>query len=101
MVDKVRKHFVRIVTDNEISRDDIVDFFDVVQSVVPTKVFSSFDGNGNKVKAEVVHYESDDVQVYEVLTEEDTSAEEGTQIADILAEELKVKNWDFEASTEY
>ena len=71
MVDKVRKHFVRIVTENEISRDDIVDFFDVVQSVVPTKVFSSFDGNGNKVKAEVVHYESDDVQVYEVLTEED------------------------------
>ena len=101
MVDKVRKHFVRIVTDNEIARDDIVDFFDVVQSVVPTKVFSSFDGNGNKVKAEVVHYESDDVQVYEVLTEEDISAEEGTQIADILAEELKVKNWDFEASTEY
>ena len=43
----------------------------------------------------------DDVQVYEVLTEEDISAEEGTQIADILAEELKVKNWDFEASTEY
>ena len=60
MVDKVRKHFVRIVTDDEISRDDIVDFFDVVQSVVPTKVFSSFDGTGNKVKAEVVHYESDD-----------------------------------------
>ena len=51
MVDKVRKHFVRIVTDNEISRDDIVDFFDVVQSVTPTKVFSSYDGSGNKVKA--------------------------------------------------
>lgn len=100
MVDKVRKHFVRIVTDNEISRDDIVDFFDVVQSVVPTKVFSSYDGSGNKVKAEVVHYESDDVQVYEVLTEEDISADEGSQIADILAVELKVVNWDFEASTE-
>ena len=101
MVDKVRKHFVRIVTDNEISRDDIVDFFDVVQSVVPTKVFSSFDGSGNKVKAEVVHYESDDVQVYEVLTEEDISVEEGSTIADILSAELKVEDWDFEASTEY
>ena len=55
----------------------------------------SFDGNGNKVKAEVVHYESDDVQVYEVLTEEDISAEEGTKIADILAEELNVVDWDF------
>mgnify|MGYP001295412412 FL=1 len=48
MVDKVRKHFVRIVCEKEISRDDIVDFFDIVQSVVPTKVFQSFDGNGNK-----------------------------------------------------
>ena len=85
MVDKVRKHFVRIVTEKDISRDDIVDFFDIVQSVVPTKVFSSYDGSGNKVKAEVVHYES----------------EEGTQIADILAEELDVVDWDFEASTEY
>ena len=101
MVDKVRKHFVRIVTENEISRDDIVDFFDVVQSVVPTKVFSSFDGSGNRVKAEVVHYESDDVQVYEGLTEEDITKEEGTEIAKILAEELKVVDWDFEASTEY
>lgn len=101
MVDKVRKHFVRIVTENEISRDDVVDFFDVVQSVVPTKVFSSFDGSGNRIKAEVVHYESDDVQVYEVLTEEDITQEEGTEIAKILAEELKVVDWDFEASTEY
>ena len=101
MVDKVRKHFVRIVTENEISRDDVVDFFDVVQSVVPTKVFSSFDGSGNRIKAEVVHYESDDVQVYEVLTEEDITQEEGTEIATILAEELKVVDWDFEASTEY
>jgi hypothetical protein len=39
--------------------------------------------------------------VYEVLTEEDISAEEGTKIADILAEELDVVDWDFEASTEY
>ena len=101
MVDKVRKHFVRIVTEDEISRDDVVDFFDVVQSVVPTKVFSSFDGSGNRIKAEVVHYESDDVQVYEVLTEEDITQEEGTEIAKILAEELKVVDWDFEASTEY
>ena len=38
MVDKVRKHFVRLVCEKEISRDDIVDFFDVVQSVVPMKV---------------------------------------------------------------
>ena len=101
MVDKVRKHFVRIVCEKEISRDDIVDFFDIVQSVVPTKVFQSFDGNGNQVKAEVVHYESDGVEVYEVLTEEDISQEEGTQIAEILAEELDVVDWDFEASTEY
>jgi len=101
MVDKVRKHFVRIVTEDEISRDDVVDFFDVVQSVVPTKVFSSFDGGGNRIKAEVVHYESDDVQVYEVLTEEDITQDEGTEIAKILAEELKVVDWDFEASTEY
>ena len=101
MVDKVRKHFVRIVTENEISRDDVVDFFDVVQSVVPTKVFSSFDGSGNRIKAEVVHYESDHVQVYEVLTEEDITQEEGTEIAMILAEELKVVDWDFEDSTEY
>ena len=88
MVDKVRKHFVRLVCEKEISRDDIVDFFDIVQSVVPTKVFQSFDGNGNKVKAEVVHYESDGVEVYEVLTEEDISQAEGTQIAEILAEVL-------------
>ena len=45
-----------------------------------------------------MHYESDDVEVYEVLTEEDISAEEGTKIADILAEELDVVDWDFEAS---
>ena len=36
MVDKVRKHFVRIVTENEISRDDAMmlsRLHDVVQSV--------------------------------------------------------------------
>ena len=50
------------------------------QSVVQFKVFSPLDGSGNRIKAEVVHYESDDVQVYEVLTEEDTAQEEGTEI---------------------
>ena len=62
--------------------DDIVDLFDVVQSVVPNEsVFTAFfDGNGNRIKAEVVHYESDDVQVYEVLTEEDIRAEEGNRL---------------------
>ena len=39
--------------------------------------------------------------MYEVLTEEDITQEEGTEIAKILAEELKVVDWDFEASTEY
>ena len=39
--------------------------------------------------------------MYEVLTEEDITQEEGTKIADILAEELKVVDWDFEARTEY
>ena len=40
MVDKVRKHFVRLVCEKEISRDDIVDFsFDIVQSVVHQHCF--------------------------------------------------------------
>ena len=90
-----------MLTREELSDEDVMVYYDIVQSVVPTKVFASFDSNGNKVKAEVVHYESDDVEVYEVLTEEDISAEEGTKIADILAEELDVVDWDFEASTEY
>lgn len=78
-----------------------MDFFDVVQSVVPTKVFSSYDGSGNQVKAEVVQYDSEGVEVYEVLVQEDITAEEGDEIANILLAELNVENWDFEASTEY
>lgn len=101
MVDLVKKHFVRLVCENEISREDIMDFFDVVQSVVPTKVFSSYDGSGNQVKAEVVQYDSEGVEVYEVLVQEDITAEEGDEIANILLAELNVENWDFEASTEY
>ena len=49
MVDKVRKHFVRIVTDDEIRQMILWISFDVVQSSTNESVFT-FDGNGNKAK---------------------------------------------------
>ena len=36
------KHFVRLITPSQLDDDDVIDFFDIVQSHVPTKLASAF-----------------------------------------------------------
>ena len=104
MVDKVRKHFVRLVCEKEISRDDIVDFFDIVQSVVPTKLLTAYDEEKAKVGIEVMAYTSEDndgdMWIYEIILEEEIDADEGDEISKELFKEFPDVKFTFEASVE-
>ena len=55
MVDKVRKHFVRIVVEDEISRDDIVDFFASKKGATAFDyTFANTNESGNEETVKVV-----------------------------------------------
>ena len=75
------KHFVRFNTREELDDYDVIEFFDIVQSVVPSKIVTGLDiENKEKVEVDVLIYQEDDVDdaifihaisLYEVVTEEE------------------------------
>jgi hypothetical protein len=94
------KNFCRLVTHQEIDDDTVIDFFDIVQSIVPTKLVTGFSSSGEVVSVEVIAYTDDtDQYVYEIILNEEISASEGDSIADELANEFDF-DFDFEASIE-
>lgn len=93
------KNFCRIVTEHELSDEDVIDFFDIVQSVVPTKILAGFSGTGDVVSVDVVAYTDQSQYIYEIILNENIDPEDGDAIAEELANEFEF-DFDFEASVE-
>jgi hypothetical protein len=98
------KHFVRMLTREELSDEDVIVYFDVVQSVVPTKLLTAYDEEKAKVGIEVMAYTSEDddgdMWIYEIVLQDEIDSEEGDKISDELFEEFPDVKFTFEASVE-
>jgi hypothetical protein len=95
------KHFCRLSTETELTDEQVITFFDIVQSVVPAKLVTAYaDDLGEMVGIEVVAYTASNNQtVYEILLEDDIDLDDGDRISDELAKEFEF-DFEFEASTE-
>ena len=94
------KNFCRLVTDRELDDDTVIEFFDIVQSVVPTKLVTGISGSGEAVSVDVIAYTDDtDQYIYEIILNEEIDAGEGDTIAEELAKEFEF-DFEFEASIE-
>ena len=101
------KNFCRLVTYHELSDDDVIEFFDVVQSIVPTKLLTGFSSDGEVVSVDVIAYtdpsskdeNGNDQQVYEIVLTDNIDPEDGDAIAEELGNTFEF-DFDFEASIE-
>ena len=97
------KHFCRLVTNVELSDDDVIEFYDIVQSIVSTKLVTAYtSGNEEVVSVEVIAYTDPDTatqNVYEILLQSDISPDEGDSISNELLNTFDF-DFDFEASVE-
>jgi len=93
-----------MLTREELSDEDVILFFDIVQSVVPTKLITAYDDEKAKVGIEVIAYTDDDddgdMWIYEVILAEQIDADEGDEISDMLFDEFDDVQFTFEASVE-
>jgi hypothetical protein len=97
------KHFCRLLTNHELSDEDVIEFYDVVQSIVPTKLITAYSSeNQEVVSVEVIAYTDPDSatqNVYEILLQGDISPDEGDEISNELLSVFDF-DFDFEASIE-
>lgn len=97
------KHFCRLLTDNILEDEDVIEFYNIVQSIVPTKLVTAYtDSTQEVVSVDVIAYTTSDSaaqHVYEILLEQEISADEGDSISKELADEFDF-DFDFEASVE-
>lgn len=93
------KNFCRLITDHELSDEEVIDFFDIVQSVVPTKILTGFSGSGDVISVDVIAYIDQSHYIYEIILKEDIDPEDGDTIAEELGNEFDF-DFDFEASIE-
>ncbi len=97
------KHFCRLLTNHELSDEDVIEFYDVVQSVVSTKLVTAYTGDNQEVvSVEVIAYTDPDSasqNVYEILLDGDISPDEGDAISNELLQAFDF-DFDFEASIE-
>lgn len=98
------KHFARIVCRQELDIDDVEVFFDVVQSVVETKLITAYDEDKEEVGIEVISYTDEDndgaLFVYEIVLAEQIDPDEGDEISQQLFDEFDDITFTFEASIE-
>lgn len=98
------KNFARMVSREQLSDEEVELFFDIVQSVVPTKIIVAYDTNNDEVEVEVISFtDSDqdgDLFVYEVILQEEIDLDEGDQISTELFDEFDDITFTFEASIE-
>lgn len=91
------RHFCRLVTSIELTDEEIIDYFDIVQSIVPVKLVTAMTDDEETVSIQVTEYTSDnDTFIYEITLSEQLDINEGEQIADMIAEEF---DFDFEFET--
>lgn len=97
------KHFCRLLTNHELSDEDVIEFYDIVQSVVSTKLVTAYTGDNQEVvSVEVIAYTDPDTasqNVYEILLTGDISPDEGDAISSELLQAFDF-DFDFEASIE-
>ena len=98
------KHFVRMLTREELSDEDVIVYHDIVQSVVPTKVLTAYDEEKAKIGIEVIAYTSEDddgdMWIYEIILSEEIDPDEGDEISEMLFKEFDDVQFTFEASIE-
>lgn len=100
------KHFVRFNTREELDEYDVIEYFDIVQSVVPSKIVTGIDAsNRDKVAVDVLIYEDEDndgpIFIHEIILEDEITEEEGNRISQELIEEFPDQDpFTFEASIE-
>ena len=95
------KNFVRWNTREELEEDDIIEYFDIVQSVCASKIVKGITDDAKKVSIDVVIYTDEDeagtIFIHEIVLDE----EEGNAISDELALTFPdLENFTFEASIE-
>lgn len=100
-----QKHFVRFNTREELDDYDVIEFFDIVQSVIPTKIVTGVSSDGDKVSVDVLIYSDEDedgpIFIHEVILDSDISEEDGDRISRELIEEFPDQDpFTFEASIE-
>ena len=93
------KNFCRLITEQELDDSEVMEYFDIVQSIIPTKMVIAYTSNG-KVGVDVTAYESKDgKRIYEIVLADQVDLDEGEQISDLLNEEFEL-DFDFETSME-
>lgn len=93
------KHFCRLITDQELDHNNVITYFDIVQSEVPVENIYGHDED-DKFSVDVIEYENKNGSyVYEIILEEQLSLDQGERISDLLAEEIDV-DFEFETSLE-
>lgn len=101
MEHKFVKHFARLITDAELSNDDVAEYYDIVESHIPTKVVVAYTDDHEMVSAEVTLYSTtEDRTIYEVVLQEAVDDEEGDAITKDLFEAFPDIDFDFESSLE-
>tara|TARA_B000000557_G_scaffold221661_1_gene190131 strand:+ start:132 stop:446 length:315 start_codon:yes stop_codon:yes gene_type:complete len=99
------KHFARWNTREELDEDDIIEYFDIVQSVCASKIVKGVTDDAKKVSIDVIIYTDEDehglIYIHEIVLDEEIDPEEGNAISDELAREFPhLENFTFEASIE-
>ena len=99
------KHFARWNTREELDEDDIIEYFDIVQSVCASKIVKGVTDDAKKVSIDVIIYTDEDehgmIYIHEIVLDEEIEEEEGNAISDELAREFPdLENFTFEASIE-
>ncbi len=98
------KHFVRMLTREELSDEDVMVYYDVVQSVASTKLITAYDEEKAKVGVEVIAYTDDDSKgqmwIYEIVLASEIDPDEGDEISELLFNEFDDIQFTFEASVE-
>ena len=94
------KYFCRLVTTHELDNSDVAEYYDIVQSVVPTKLVTAVSDDGDSISAQVIVYEGEnDYFVYEIILQGQVNLDEGETISDTLMQEVEY-DFEFETSLE-
>ncbi len=97
------KNFCRLLTNEELDDSDVIEFFDIVQSVVPTKLVTAYTADNKEVvSVEVIAYtnpSNNNQTIYEIILADAIEPEEGDSIAQQLNDAFDF-DFDFEASIE-
>ena len=98
------KHFVRFNTREQLEDSDVIEYFDIVQSIIPTKLITGISSDGDKVSVDVMIYNDADDEgelfIHEIFLENDIAEEEGDDISNELSDMFPELQFTFEASIE-